>query len=55
MMAAILKFGGIALALIGGGLLLPSPPTVVDEKPTRLGAVLAAFGAALIAISCLIN
>lgn len=46
-----LRLLGIALALIGGGMMLPPPPTVVDVKPTRIAAILAAFGAALIAIS----
>lgn len=50
-----LRLLGIALALIGGGLLLPPPPTVVDVKPTRIAAILAAFGAALIIVSILIN
>jgi hypothetical protein len=50
MIAALLQFGGIALALFGGGMLLPSPATVVDEKPTRLALVLVVIGAALIVI-----
>lgn len=50
-----LRLLGIALALIGGGMMLPSPPTVVDVKPTRIAAILAAFGAALIIASILIN
>lgn len=54
MIAALLQFGGIALALFGGGMLLPSPPTVVDEKPTRLAVFLVVIGAALIAISKII-
>jgi len=50
-----LRLLGIALAIIGGGMMLPAPPTVVDVKPTRLAAILAAFGAVLIIVSILIN
>ena len=49
-----LRLLGIALALIGGGMMLPAPPTVVDVKPTRIAAIIAAFGAVLIAISIFI-
>lgn len=50
-----LRLLGIALALIGGGMMLPPPPTVVDVKPTRIAAIIAAFGAVLIIVSILIN
>ena len=50
-----LRLLGIALAIIGGGMMLPAPPSVVDVKPTRIAAILAAFGAALIIVSILIN
>lgn len=50
-----LRLLGIALALIGGGMLLPPPPTVVDVKPTRIAAIIAAFGAVLITISIFYN
>lgn len=46
-----LRLLGIALAIIGGGMMLPAPPSVVDVKPTRIAVILAAFGAVLIAIS----
>ena len=46
-----LRLLGIALALIGGGMMLPAPPTVVDVKPTRIAAIIVAFGAVLITIS----
>lgn len=49
-----LRLLGIALALIGGGMMLPAPPSVVDVKNTRLAAFLLAIGAALIAISIII-
>ncbi len=55
MTAALLKFAGIALAIIGGGMMLPAPPAVVDVKPTRLAAVLLAIGAALLAIGIIIQ
>ena len=50
-----LRLLGIALALIGGGMMRPPPPTVVDVKPTRIAALIAAFGAVLIIVSILIN